>query len=151
MVEEENKKPEETPEEKDVVWNVVADESELAEFKKRYRRRLIVHLCTALIAALLFGIIVYSGVFDPPSGKPDQQFVKTTAVPEPEPEKKAEADLLEPIRKGMAEAKDKAALEALQKKLADLLNGELKDDPAALKLHFELTEKIKTAAEPANE
>lgn len=137
MAEDEQKKQEETPENQDVVWNVVPDDSQLAEFKKIWKRRLIVHLCCAFFAALLFGIVAYSGVFDPPANKLEPEFVKETpAVP-------AEKNVaeLERLKKAVAETADQAALEKLQSELAELLKGPLKDDPAALKLHFELTEK----------
>ena len=138
MAEDEQKKQEETPENQDVVWDVVPDDSQLAEFKKIWKRRLIVHLCCAFFAALLFGIVAYSGVFDPPANKLEAEFVKQTpAVPV---EKNDAA--LERLKKAVAETADKAALEKLQSELAELLKGPLKDDPAALKLHFELTEKI---------
>lgn len=138
MAEDEQKKQEETPENQDVVWNVVPDDSQLAEFKKIWKRRLIIHLCCAFFAALLFGIVAYSGVFDPPANKLEPEFVKQTpAVPA---EKNVAA--LERLKKAVAETADKAALEKLQSELAELLKGPLKDDPAALKLHFELTEKI---------
>ena len=138
MAEDEQKKQEETPENQDVVWNVVPDDSQLAEFKKIWKRRLIVHLCCAFFAALLFGIVAYSGVFDPPANKLEPEFVKETpAVP-------AEKNVaeLERLKKAVAETADQAALEKLQSELAELLKGPLKDDPAALKLHFDLTEKI---------
>ena len=138
MAEDEQKKQEETPENQDVVWDVVPDDSQLAEFKKIWKRRLIIHLCCAFFAALLFGIVAYSGVFDPPANKLEPEFVKQTpAVPA---EKNVAA--LERLKKAVAETADKAALEKLQGELAELLKGPLKDDPAALKLHFELTEKI---------
>ena len=138
MAEDETKKQEETPENQDVVWDVVPDDSQLAEFKKIWKRRLIIHLCCAFFAALLFGVIAYSGVFDPPANKLEPEFVKQTpAVPA---EKNVAA--LERLKKAVAETADKAALEKLQSELAELLKGPLKDDPAALKLHFELTEKI---------
>ena len=141
MAEDEQKKQEETPENQDVVWNVVPDDSQLAEFKKIWKRRLIVHLCCAFFAALLFGIVAYSGVFDPPANKLEPEFVKQTpAVPA---EKNVAA--LERLKKAVAETADKAALEKLQGELAELLKGPLKDDPAALKLHFDLTEKIRAA------
>ncbi len=141
MAEDEQKKQEETPENQDVVWDVVPDDSQLAEFKKIWKRRLIVHLCCVFFAALLFGVIVYSGVFDPPANKLEPEFVKQTpAVPA---EKNVAA--LERLKKAVAETADKAALEKLQSELAELLKGPLKDDPAALKLHFDLTEKIRAA------
>ena len=141
MAEDEQKKQEETPENQDVVWNVVPDDSQLAEFKKIWKRRLIIHLCCAFFAALLFGIVAYSGVFDPPANKMEPEFVKQTpAVPA---EKNVAA--LERLKKAVAETADKVALEKLQGELAELLKGPLKDDPAALKLHFELTEKIRAA------
>lgn len=141
MAEDEQKKQEETPENQDVVWNVVPDDSQLSEFKKIWKRRLIVHLCCAFFAALLFGIVAYSGVFDPPANKLEPEFVKQTpAVPA---EKNVAA--LERLKKAVAETADKAALEKLQGELAELLKGPLKDDPAALKLHFDLTEKIRAA------
>ena len=141
MAEDEQKKQEETPENQDVVWDVVPDDSQLAEFKKIWKRRLIVHLCCAFFAALLFGIVAYSGVFDPPANKLEPEFVKQTpAVPA---EKNVAA--LERLKKAVAETADKAALEKLQSELAELLKGPLKDDPAALKLHFDLTEKIRAA------
>lgn len=141
MAEDEQKKQEETLENQDVVWNVVPDDSQLSEFKKIWKRRLIVHLCCAFFAALLFGIVAYSGVFDPPANKLEPEFVKETpAVP-------AEKNVaeLERLKKAVAETADKAALEKLQGELAELLKGPLKDDPAALKLHFDLTEKIRAA------
>lgn len=141
MAEDEQKKQEETPENQDVVWDVVPDDSQLAEFKKIWKRRLIIHLCCAFFAALLFGIVAYSGVFDPPANKLEPEFVKQTpAVPA---EKNVAA--LERLKKAVAETADKAALEKLQSELAELLKGPLKDDPAALKLHFDLTEKIRAA------
>ena len=141
MAEDEQKKQEETPENQDVVWDVVPDDSQLAEFKKIWKRRLIIHLCCAFFAALLFGVIAYSGVFDPPANKLEPEFVKQTpAVPA---EKNVAA--LERLKKAVAETADKAALEKLQSELAELLKGPLKDDPAALKLHFDLTEKIRAA------
>lgn len=141
MAEDEQKKQEETPENQDVVWDVVPDDSQLAEFKKIWKRRLIIHLCCAFFAALLFGVIAYSGVFDPPANKLEAEFVKQTpAVPA---EKNVAA--LERLKKAVAETADKAALEKLQGELAELLKGPLKDDPAALKLHFDLTEKIRAA------
>ena len=141
MAEDEQKKQEETPENQDVVWDVVPDDSQLAEFKKIWKRRLIIHLCCAFFAALLFGVIAYSGVFDPPANKLEPEFVKQTpAVPA---EKNVAA--LERLKKAVAETADKAALEKLQGELAELLKGPLKDDPAALKLHFDLTEKIRAA------
>lgn len=141
MAEDETKKQEETPENQDVVWDVVPDDSQLAEFKKIWKRRLIIHLCCAFFAALLFGVIAYSGVFDPPANKLEPEFVKQTpAVPA---EKNVAA--LERLKKAVAETADKAALEKLQGELAELLKGPLKDDPAALKLHFDLTEKIRAA------
>ena len=141
MAEDEQKKQEETLENQDVVWNVVPDDSQLSEFKKIWKRRLIVHLCCAFFAALLFGIVAYSGVFDPPANKLEPEFVKQTpAVPA---EKNVAA--LERLKKAVAETADKAALEKLQGELAELLKGPLKDDPAALKLHFDLTEKIRAA------
>ena len=141
MAEDEQKKQEETPENQDVVWDVVPDDSQLAEFKKIWKRRLIIHLCCAFFAALLFGVIAYSGVFDPPANKLEAEFVKQTpAVPA---EKNVAA--LERLKKAVAETADKAALEKLQSELAELLKGPLKDDPAALKLHFDLTEKIRAA------
>lgn len=141
MAEDETKKQEETPENQDVVWDVVPDDSQLAEFKKIWKRRLIIHLCCAFFAALLFGVIAYSGVFDPPANKLEPEFVKQTpAVPA---EKNVAA--LERLKKAVAETADKAALEKLQSELAELLKGPLKDDPAALKLHFDLTEKIRAA------
>ena len=141
MAEDETKKQEETPENQDVVWDVVPDDSQLAEFKKIWKRRLIIHLGCAFFAALLFGVIAYSGVFDPPANKLEPEFVKQTpAVPA---EKNVAA--LERLKKAVAETADKAALEKLQSELAELLKGPLKDDPAALKLHFDLTEKIRAA------
>ena len=142
MAEDEQKKQEETPENQDVVWNVVPDDSQLAEFKKIWKRRLIIHLCCAFFAALLFGIVAYSGVFDPPANKMEPEFVKQTPIIPAEKDSAAE---LERLKKAVAETADKAALEKLQSELAELLKGPLKDDPAALKLHFELTEKIRAA------
>ena len=141
MAEDEQKKQEETLENQDVVWNVVPDDSQLSEFKKIWKRRLIVHLCCAFFAALLFGIVAYSGVFDPPANKLEPEFVKQT--PTVPAEKNVAA--LERLKKAVAETADKAALEKLQGELAELLKGPLKDDPAALKLHFDLTEKIRAA------
>ncbi len=141
--EDQEKKPDETPENRDLVWNIVPDDSELAAFKKIWRRRLIIHLCCVFVAALLFGVIVYSGVFDPPAHKMKPEFVKQKQVP---PTEKNTADHeLERIRKAMADTADPAALEILQKDLSVLLKGTLKDNPDALKLHFELTEKIRAA------
>ena len=140
MAEDEQKKQEETPENQDVVWDVVPDDSQLAEFKKIWKRRLIIHLCCAFFAALLFGIVAYSGVFDPPANKLEPEFVKQTPIVPTE--KESVSAELERLKKAVAETADKAALEKLQGELAELLKGPLKDDPAALKLHFELTEKI---------
>lgn len=142
MAEDEQKKQEETPENQDVVWDVVPDDSQLAEFKKIWKRRLIIHLCCAFFAALLFGIVAYSGVFDPPANKMEPEFVKQTPIVPAEKDSAAE---LERLKKAVAETVDKAALEKLQGELAELLKGPLKDDPAALKLHFDLTEKIRAA------
>lgn len=143
MAEEEQKKQEETPENQDVVWDVVPDDSQLAEFKKIWKHRLIIHLCCAFFAALLFGIVAYSGVFDPPANKMEPEFVKQTPIV-PTEKDSATAEL-ERLKKAVAETADKAVLEKLQGELAELLKGSLKDDPAALKLHFELTEKIRVA------
>ena len=137
MTEEEQKKPEEILEEQDVIWNVVPDDSELEAFKKSWRRRLLIHLGCAFFAALLLGIVAYSGVFDPPANKMKPEYVTQKSA-----EKDSAADL-EQLRKAVAETADKTALEKLQSELAELLKGPLKNDPAALKLHFELTEKIR--------
>lgn len=142
MTEEEQKKPEEILEEQDVIWNVVPDDSELEAFKKSWRRRLLIHLGCAFFAALLLGIVAYSGVFDPPANKMKPDFVKQTPIVPAEKDSAAE---LERFRKAVAETADKTALEKLQSELAEQLKGPLKDDPAALKLHFELTEKIRAA------
>ena len=141
MAEDEQKKQEETPENQDVVWDVVPDDSQLAEFKKIWKRRLIIHLCCAAFAVLLFGIIAFSGVFDQPANKQEPEFVKQ---PPAVPAEKNVAEL-ERLKKAVAETADQAALEKLQGELAELLKGPLKDDPAALKLHFDLTEKIRAA------
>ena len=137
MTEEEQKKPEEILEEQDVIWNVVPDDSELEAFKKSWRRRLLIHLGCAFFAALLLGIVAYSGVFDPPANKMKPEYVTQKSA-----EKDSAAEL-EQLRKAVAETADKTALEKLQSELAELLKGPLKNDPAALKLHFELTEKIR--------
>ena len=142
MVEDEYKKPEENSENQDVIWNVVPDDSELEAFKKSWRRRLLIHLGCAFFAALLLGIVAYSGVFDPPANKMKPDFVKQTPIVPAEKDSAAE---LERFRKAVAETADKTAREKLQSELAELLKGPLKDDPAALKLHFELTEKIRAA------
>ena len=142
MAEDGQKKQEETPENQDVVWNVVPDDSELENFKKIWRRRLLIHLGCAFFAALLFGIIAYSDVFDPPANKLEPEFVKQTPIVPAEKEVAAE---LERLKKAFTETADPAALKKLQRELAELLNGPLKDNPAALKLHFELTEKIRVA------
>lgn len=139
MTEEEQKKPEEILEEQDVIWNVVPDDSELEAFKKSWRRRLLIHLGCAFFAALLLGIVAYSGVFDPPANKMKPEYVTQKSA-----EKDSAAEL-EQLRKAVAETADKTALEKLQGELAELLKGPLKNDPAALKLHFELTEKIRAA------
>lgn len=139
MTEEEQKKPEEILEEQDVIWNVVPDGSELEAFKKSWHRRLLIHLGCAFFAALLLGIVAYSGVFDPPANKMKPEYVTQKSA-----EKDSAAEL-ERFRKAVAETADKTALEKLQSELAELLKGPLKDDPAALKLHFELTEKIRAA------
>lgn len=139
MTEEEQKKPEEILEEQDVIWNVVPDDSELEAFKKSWRRRLLIHLGCAFFAALLLGIVAYSGVFDPPANKMKPEYVTQKSA-----EKDSAAEL-ERFRKAVAETADKTALEKLQSELAELLKGPLKNDPAALKLHFELTEKIRAA------
>ena len=139
MTEEEQKKPEEILEEQDVIWNVVPDDSELEAFKKSWHRRLLIHLGCAFFAALLLGIVAYSGVFDPPANKMKQEYVTQKSA-----EKDSAAEL-ERFRKAVAETADKTALEKLQGELAEQLKGPLKDDPAALKLHFELTEKIRAA------
>ena len=139
MTEEEQKKPEEILEEQDVIWNVVPDDSELEAFKKSWHRRLLIHLGCAFFAALLLGIVAYSGVFDPPDNKMKPEYVKQKSAV------KDSAAELERFRKAVAETADKTALEKLQGELAELLKGPLKNDPAALKLHFELTEKIRAA------
>lgn len=139
MTEEEQKKPEEILEEQDVIWNVVPDDSELEAFKKSWHRRLLIHLGCAFFAALLLGIVAYSGVFDPPANKMKPEYVTQKSA-----EKDSAAEL-ERFRKAVAETADKTALEKLQGELAELLKGPLKNDPAALKLHFELTEKIRAA------
>lgn len=139
MTEEEQKKPEEILEEQDVIWNVIPDDSELEAFKKSWRRRLLIHLGCAFFAALLLGIVAYSGVFDPPANKMKPEYVTQKSA-----EKDSAAEL-ERFRKAVAETADKTALEKLQGELAEQLKGPLKDDPAALKLHFELTEKIRAA------
>ena len=139
MTEEEQKKPEEILEEQDVIWNVVPDDSELEAFKKSWHRRLLIHLGCAFFAALLLGIVAYSGVFDPPANKMKPEYVTQKSA-----EKDSAAEL-EQLRKAVAETADKTALEKLHSELAELLKGPLKDDPAALKLHFELTEKIRAA------
>lgn len=139
MTEEEQKKPEEFLEEQDVIWNVVPDDSELEAFKKSWHRRLLIHLGCAFFAALLLGIVAYSGVFDPPANKMKPEYVTQKSA-----EKDSAAEL-ERFRKAVAETADKTALEKLQSELAELLKGPLKNDPAALKLHFELTEKIRAA------
>lgn len=139
MTEEEQKKPEEILEEQDVIWNVVPDDSELEAFKKSWHRRLLIHLGCAFFAALLLGIVAYSGVFDPPANKMKPEYVTQKSA-----EKDSAAEL-ERFRKAVAETADKTALEKLQGELAEQLKGPLKDDPAALKLHFELTEKIRAA------
>ena len=139
MTEEEQKKPEEILEEQDVIWNVVPDDSELEAFKKSWRRRLLIHFGCAFFAALLLGIVAYSGVFDPPANKMKPEYVTQKSA-----EKDSAAEL-ERFRKAVAETADKTALEKLQGELAEQLKGPLKDDPAALKLHFELTEKIRAA------
>lgn len=139
MTEEEQKKPEEILEEQDVTWNVVPDDSELEAFKKSWHRRLLIHLGCAFFAALLLGIVAYSGVFDPPANKMKPEYVTQKSA-----EKDSAAEL-EQLRKAVAETADKTALEKLQSELTELLKGPLKDDPAALKLHFELTEKIRAA------
>ena len=139
MTEEEQKKPEKILEEQDVIWNVVPDDSELEAFKKSWRRRLLIHLGCAFFAALLLGIVAYSGVFDPPANKMKPEYVTQKSA-----EKDSAAEL-ERFRKAVAETADKTALEKLQGELAEQLKGPLKDDPAALKLHFELTEKIRAA------
>lgn len=139
MTEEEQKKPEEILEEQDVIWNVVPDDSELEAFKKSWHRRLLIHLGCAFFAALLLGIVAYSGVFDPPPNKMKPEYVTQKSA-----EKDSAAEL-ERFRKAVAETTDKTALEKLQGELAEQLKGPLKDDPAALKLHFELTEKIRAA------
>ena len=139
MTEEEQKKPEEILEEQDVIWNVVPDDSELEAFKKSWHRRLLIHLGCAFFAALLLGIVAYSGVFDPPAKKMKPEYVTQKSA-----EKDSAAEL-ERFRKAVAETADKTALEKLQGELAEQLKGPLKDDPAALKLHFELTEKIRAA------
>lgn len=137
MSEEEQKKPEEILEEQNVIWNVVPDDSELEAFKKSWHRRLLIHLGCAFFAALLLGIVAYSGVFDPPANKMKPEYVTQKSA-----EKDSAAEL-EQLRKAVAETADKTALEKLQSELAELLKGPLKNDPAALKLHFELTEKIR--------
>ncbi|MBO5681086.1 MAG: hypothetical protein J6T08_05165, partial [Lentisphaeria bacterium] len=86
--------------------------------------------------------IAYSDVFDPPANKLEPEFVKQTPIVPAEKEVAAE---LERLKKAFTETADPAALKKLQRELAELLNGPLKDDPAALKLHFELTEKIRVA------
>ena len=139
MTEEDQKKPEEILEEQDVTWNVVPDDSELEKFKKVWRRQLLIHLGCAFFAALLLGIVAYSGVFDPPANKMKPEYVMQKSA-----EKDSAAEL-EQLRKAVAETADKTALEKLQGELAEQLKGPLKDDPAALKLHFELTEKIRAA------
>ena len=139
MTEEEQKKPEEILEEQDVIWNVVPDDSELEAFKKSWHRRLLIHLGCAFFAALLLGIVAYSGVFDPPANKMKPEYVTQKSA------EKDSAAKLEQLRKAVAETADKTALEKLQGELAEQLKGPLKDDPAALKLHFELTEKIRVA------
>ena len=139
MTEEDQKKPEEILEEQDVIWNVVPDDSELEAFKKSWHRRLLIHLGCAFFAALVLGIVAYSGVFDPPANKMEPEYVTQKSA-----EKDSAAEL-ERFRKAVAETADKTALEKLQGELAELLKGPLKDDPAALKLHFELTEKIRAA------
>ena len=139
MSEEEQKKPEEILEEQNVIWNVVPDDSELEAFKKSWHRRLLIHLGCAFFAALLLGIVAYSGVFDPPANKMKPEYVTQKSA-----EKDSAAEL-EQLRKAVAETADKTALEKLQGELAELLKGPLKDEPAALKLHFELTEKIRAA------
>ena len=139
MTEEEQKKPEEILEEQNVIWNVVPDDSELEAFKKSWHRRLLIHLGCAFFAALLLGIVAYSGVFDPPANKMKPEYVTQKSA-----EKDSAAEL-EQLRKAVAETADKTALEKLQGELAELLKGPLKDEPAALKLHFELTEKIRAA------
>lgn len=139
MTEEEQKKPEEILEEQDVIWNVVPDDSELEAFKKSWHRRLLIHLGCAFFAALLLGFVAYSGVFDPPANKMKPEYVTQKSA-----EKDSAAEL-ERFRKAVAETADKTALEKLQGELAEQLKGLLKDDPAALKLHFELTEKIRAA------
>lgn len=139
MTEEEQKKPEEILEEQDVIWNVVPDDSELEAFKKSWHRRLLIHLGCAFFAALLLGIVAYSGVFDPPANKMKPEYVTQKSA-----EKDSAAEL-ERFRKAVAETADKTALEKLQGELAEQLKGPLKNDPAALKLHFELTEKIRAA------
>ena len=139
MTEEEQKKPEEILEEQGVIWNVVPDDSELEAFKKSWHRRLLIHLGCAFFAALLLGIVAYSGVFDPPANKMKPEYVTQKSA-----EKDSGAEL-ERFRKAVAETADKTALEKLQGELAEQLKGPLKDDPAALKLHFELTEKIRAA------
>ena len=135
-------KTEEPAGSQDVVWNVVPDESELETFKKSWRRRLLIHLACAFFAALLLGIVAYSGVFDPPANKMKPEYVTQKTVSPAE--KSAVADL-ERLRKAVTVTADRMALEKLQKELAELLKGPLKNDPAALKLHFELTEKIRAA------
>ena len=139
MTEEEQKKPEEILEEQGVIWNVVPDDSELEAFKKSWHRRLLIHLGCAFFAALLLGIVAYSGVFDPPANKMKPEYVTQKSA-----EKDSAAEL-ERFRKAVAETADKTALEKLQGELAEQLKGPLKNDPAALKLHFELTEKIRAA------
>ncbi len=139
MTEEEQKKPEEILEEQEVIWNVVPDDSELEAFKKSWHRRLLIHLGCAFFAALLLGIVAYSGVFDPPANKMKPEYVTQKSA------EKDSAAKLEQLRKAVAETADKTALEKLQGELAEQLKGPLKDDPAALKLHFELTEKIRAA------
>lgn len=139
MTEEEQKKPEEILEEQDVIWKVVPDDSELEAFKKSWHRRLLIHLGCAFFAALLLGIVAYSGVFDPPANKMKPEYVTQKLA-----EKDSAAEL-ERFRKAVAETADKTALEKLQGELAEQLKGSLKDDPSALKLHFELTEKIRAA------
>ena len=139
MTEEEQKKPEKILEEQDVIWNVVPDDSELEKFKKVWHRRLLIHFGCAFFAALLLGIVAYSGVFDPPANKMKPEYVTQKSA-----EKDSAAEL-ERFRKAVAETADKTALEKLQGELAEQLKGPLKDDPAALKLHFELTEKIRAA------
>lgn len=142
MVEDEYKKPEENSENRDVIWNVVPDDFELEKFKKVWRRRLLIHLVCAFFAALLLGIVAYSGVFDPPANKLEPEFIKQSPIVPAEKDLAAE---LEQLRKAVAETADKTVLEKLQSELAELLKGPLKNDPAALKLHFELTEKIRAA------